>query len=229
LCGHATLASAYVLLKIIGLPVSTIYFDSLSGILKVDNEGDIFSMDFPSEPPSSCDNLKCLQESLGGSPIEALENVDYLAVYKTEEKVRNLTPDFSRLQGLDRRGIIVTAPSKQYDFVARFFAPKYGINEDPVTGSVYTQLIPYWGRRLNKLKLTAKQVSKRGGELGCELKNDRVVISGKARCYMKGNIYDIKHNVQRRESIFYMSKDGVMGWNTVALFISESALSSLTP
>ena len=121
-------------------------------------------------------------------PVECLQSEDYIVVFDDEKSVLNASPNISLLSTLDLRGVAITSKSKKYDFIARFFAPKYGINEDPVTGSAFTQLIPYWSNKLNKTTLTAKQVSKRGGEVGCVYSNQRVKISGKAVKYMVGTI-----------------------------------------
>jgi predicted PhzF superfamily epimerase YddE/YHI9 len=120
--------------------------------------------------------------------IECLRSEDYIVVFETESDILSIKPDLDYLKKLDLRGVIITARSRQYDFVSRFFAPKYGIDEDPVTGSAHTQLIPYWAKKLGKTKMKAKQVSSRGGELVCELRNDRVLISGKAVKFLEGKI-----------------------------------------
>ena len=121
-------------------------------------------------------------------PIECYKGEDYVAVFDNENEISQITPNHSHLEQLDLRGVIVTAPSSKYDFVARFFAPKFGIPEDPVTGSAYTQLMPYWAEKIGKSKLSAKQISPRGGKLICELKGNRVLISGSAVMYMEGKV-----------------------------------------
>ncbi len=188
LCGHATLASAYVLFNILGCKKKVLSFQSLSGVLFVSKAGDLLTLDFPVQPPETCSTPAPLAESLGKVPLECLKHDDYVAVFENEEDVLNITPNHEALKQLDLRGVIVTAPSLKFDFIARFFAPKFGISEDPVTGSAYTQLIPYWSSRLGKSQLKAKQVSSRGGKLLCELKGDRVLISGSAVTYMVGSI-----------------------------------------
>ncbi len=188
LCGHATLASAYVLFNILGSSKTSLSFESLSGSLGVSRNGDLLTLDFPTLVPKECDCPSMLSKALGIQPLECLANDDYLFVLEKEQDILGLDPDHQLLKQLDLRGIIATAPSTQYDFVVRFFAPKYGIPEDSVTGSAYTQLMPYWSNKLGKSKLKAKQVSARGGEVFCELKGDRVLISGRAVKYMEGVI-----------------------------------------
>lgn len=188
LCGHATLASAYVLFHILGFEVESIEFDSLSGSLFVSKNDNLLTLDFPAQIPQRCDVPENLISGLGITPVECLSNEDYILVFDDEDDIANLTPDHEYLKKVDLRGVVVTAPSDEYDFVVRFFAPKYGILEDPVTGSAYTQLMPYWSKRLGKSKLNAKQISSRGGKVFCELKGDRVLISGSAVKYLEGMI-----------------------------------------
>lgn len=188
LCGHATLASAYVIFDLLGYKQNTIAFESRSGVLTVKRENDWLEMDFPSQPPVKCDTPEQIVRAFTDTPIECLKSEDYIVVFEHEASVVNASPDFSLLSGLDLRGVAITSTSGKYDFVTRFFAPKFGINEDPVTGSAFTQLIPYWSNRLNKQRLNAKQVSSRGGEVGCVYAGDRVQISGKAVKYMVGTI-----------------------------------------
>ena len=188
LCGHATLATAYVIFHITGYDEDVIKFESKSGELIVTRSNDLLIMNFPSQPVKPCDNPQELAEGLGKKPIEVLSSEDYMAVFENEQDIISLIPNFNVLSKLDLRGVIVTAEGSEVDFVSRFFAPKYGINEDPVTGSAHCELTPYWAGKLNKMKLTARQLSKRGGEIACELKGDRVFLSGQAVKYMKGRI-----------------------------------------
>jgi len=188
LCGHATLATGYVLFNILGCDKNSIEFDSKSGTLSVLRKEDWLVMDLPSQPPVPCDMTDKIVKALGKTPVECLRSEDYVVVFETERDISSIVPDMDYLKRLDLRGVIITAESRQYDFVSRFFAPKYGIDEDPVTGSAHTQLTPYWSGRLDKTRLTAKQVSRRGGELVCELHDDRVLISGKAVKYLEGKI-----------------------------------------
>jgi len=188
LCGHATLGSAYVLFNILGYKNEAIQFDSKSGILFVTKQDDWLTLDFPKQPPVYCETPKEIVEAFNKEPIECMMSEDIIAVFENEIDIESANPDFEQLKKLDSRGVIITAKSMRYDFVARFFAPKYGIPEDPVTGSAYTQLAPYWASKLGKQKFKAKQLSSRGGELYCEILGDRVLISGKATKYMEGKI-----------------------------------------
>jgi len=188
LCGHATLASAYVLFNILNYKTEQIEFNSLSGRLTVKKVNDLFRLDFPSQKPIKCKMPSLLTEGLGRESNNCYKNEDYLVVFETEDEIANINPDFNKLKNLDSRGVIITAPGLNYDFVSRAFFPKYGILEDPVTGSAHTKLIPYWAKKFEKSKLIAKQISKRGGELICENNKNRVYISGHAKLYMKGEI-----------------------------------------
>ena len=188
LCGHATLASAYVLFNILGYKGDRVVFDSRSGILTVTRDDEWLIMDFPAQPPVLCDIPPEIENAFGVAPVECLKSEDYMVVFEREREIETANPDFAQLQKLDLRGVIITAKSSGYDFVTRFFAPKYGVFEDPVTGSAYTQLAPYWASRLGKKRFNVKQVSSRGGELSCEIVDDRVHISGKAVKYMEGKI-----------------------------------------
>jgi len=187
LCGHATLASAFVLLEILAQGSKQISFASKSGPLHVTKKGELIELDFPTQAPKTCEIPDQILRSFGKAE-ECLVGEDYIVVLENEEEVLHAAPNFLDLSGLDRRGISITAPSHKYDFVSRFFAPKYGVNEDPVTGSSFTQLIPYWSKRLGKKRMKAKQVSERGGIVLCEDVGERVLISGKATLYMKATI-----------------------------------------
>jgi PhzF family phenazine biosynthesis protein len=189
LCGHATLASAFIILTDLTPSASSVRFETKSGALVVNREGDLYSLDFPSRPPSECAVHSQLVEALGGSPEIVLAARDYLAVYATEDEVRKLEPNMHLLAQIDKFAVIVTAPGKDVDFVSRFFAPAKGVPEDPVTGSAHCTLIPYWSKRLGKKKLHAYQASRRGGELWCEDRGDRVTMSGKAARFLEGTIY----------------------------------------
>lgn len=189
LCGHATLAAAHVLTRHRGVPAETIVFHSRSGPLPVHFAGDSIVLDFPSRPAARCDVPAALREGLGVNPLEVLKSRDFLVVLESEDDVRALAPDFAQLARLDCLGVIVTAPGRSasgVDFVSRFFAPRAGIDEDPVTGSAHCTLTPYWAARLKKKELHARQVSHRGGELFCTLEGDRVRIAGHAVTYLTG-------------------------------------------
>jgi PhzF family phenazine biosynthesis protein len=188
LCGHATLASAHVIFNILGYPDCSVSFDTRSGELKVDRNGELLEMNFPAVPPKPCDTPSRLIDGLGQRPREVLGADDYIAVFDSESIIRSISPDFVNLHELDLRGVIITAPGMDVDFVSRFFAPKYGIPEDPVTGSAHCELAPYWSSRLGKLSLDAKQVSRRGGSIRCHVKGDRVIISGRAVTFMEAEI-----------------------------------------
>ncbi len=188
LCGHATLASAYVLFECAGYEEPTIRFSSRSGELAVRRDGDLLVLDFPAQPPERCTIPQELVAAFGAEPVECLRSADLIVVYEDEAFVRSVTPDIEKLNALDCRGIIITSASDEYDFVARFFGPRVGIDEDPVTGSAYTQLVPYWAGKTGKAAFHAKQVSERGGELQCELDGDRVLIGGRAVKFLEGDI-----------------------------------------
>ncbi|MBI5451794.1 MAG: PhzF family phenazine biosynthesis protein [Gammaproteobacteria bacterium] len=190
LCGHATLAAAHVIFEHLDYPEQDIAFDTRSGELRVkkNSQGGL-SMDFPSAPPVACVAPPLLIAGLGRPPVEVLAADDYLAVFDSAETVRAITPDHAVLSQLDRRGVIISAPSgDEVDFVSRFFAPRYGIPEDPVTGSAHCTLIPYWAGRLGRTTLRARQISRRGGNVGCELRGDRVVLTGTAVTFMEAEI-----------------------------------------
>ncbi|MCP3875929.1 MAG: PhzF family phenazine biosynthesis protein [Desulfobacteraceae bacterium] len=190
LCGHATLASAFVLFNILGYAKNKIHFDSKSGPLVIHHENDRMIMDFPSQPPVPCDIPLQLEKAFHIKPVECLISEDYLVIFKNEQEVLELNPDMDCLKKLNLRGVSVTAKgSGEYDFINRFFAPKYGVPEDPVTGSAFTQLVPYWSKKLGKKTLKARQVSSRGGDVQCCFKSDRVKISGQAALYLKGKIH----------------------------------------
>ncbi|ATX79539.1 phenazine biosynthesis protein PhzF family [Mariprofundus aestuarium] len=188
LCGHATLAAAYVLFECLGSELDNIIFDSRSGYLQVTKEGELLVLDFPAQPAVPCETPIQIQHAFGIEPVECLKAEDYLVVFELEEDLLLADPNLELLRELDGRGVILTAPSDAYDFVSRFFAPKFGIDEDPVTGSSFTQLAPYWAARLGRSKLLAKQLSSRGGEVICELKGERVAIAGSAVKYLQGEI-----------------------------------------
>jgi PhzF family phenazine biosynthesis protein len=188
LCGHATLATAYVLFNILGYKKEKIEFDSRSGILAVTKKDGWLVMDFPAQPPVPCDIPKEIVKAFTATPIECLKSEDLIVVFEHESDIESANPDFELLKKLDLRGVAITAKSTRYNFVARFFAPKYGIPEDPVTGSAYTQLAPYWASKTGLKIFSVKQMSSRSGELRCEIAGDRVFISGKAIKYMEGKI-----------------------------------------
>lgn len=190
LCGHATLATAYVL-ALRAHNVWPVRFHTRSGVLTVARDGDSFEMDFPAWPPQLCDPPVELLPALGLKAAQVMKSRDFLVIVDRAEKVRTLAPDISALAELDIGigGIIVTAPGEgNVDYVSRFFAPSVGINEDPATGSINCTLAPYWAGRLGKQTLQVQQLSARGGELRCTVAGDRVKIAGKTRLYLMGTL-----------------------------------------
>lgn len=190
LCGHATLASSFVYFNFINKNANKFVLQSLTGELVVEKEGDLLSLNFPAQKPEINTAPEAnLINAFDVKPKEILKGIKNFLVFETEEIIRNMKPDISLLKHVSGDGVIITAKGDNVDFVSRFFAPACGINEDPVTGSAHTHLIPYWSEKLNKKKMTALQVSARGGELFCEDLGERVKISGKAVLYSQGKIY----------------------------------------
>lgn len=189
LCGHATLASAFVIFTFLEPQRNLLSFDSRSGELQVERTGDTFTLNFPAERGLARPAPDLITAALGVDPSEYYEGDYHLAVFDSEEVIRNLTPNLDLVKQLPGVGLIVTAPGKREDFVSRFFCPQIGIAEDPVTGAAHCYLTPYWSARLQKTELTARQVSKREGELLCRLAGDRVRISGKAQLYLEGVLH----------------------------------------
>jgi PhzF family phenazine biosynthesis protein len=189
LCGHATLASAFVILNYLEPAREEARFETRSGELVVRRNGDLLAMDFPAREPWRCECPVALSQALGKPPLEVWEARDYMAVYESEDEVRALVPDMDVLVVVGHFAVIVTAPGREADFVSRFFAPAAGVPEDPVTGSAHCTLVPYWAKRLGKTQLQARQVSARGGELFCEYRGERVTIAGRAVRYLEGTIY----------------------------------------
>lgn len=189
LCGHATLASAYVLFNILGFKKPSIVFHCLSGKLVITKEQDIIRMDFPSWKPERINDYpEGLEQALGVKEIVGVyKNRDLMVELNREEDVQNAQPDFTLIKKMGYK-IIITAPGKEVDFVSRFFAPTFGVDEDSVTGSAHSQLIPFWSEKLGKTKMQARQLSKRGGHLWVEQKGDRVQMGGQCVFYMKGEI-----------------------------------------
>jgi len=196
LCGHATLASAFVLFTEGEKEASELKFETASGTLSVTRDGDLLCLDFPATPAKECTAYPSIRKALGVEPVAVYKSIDFMVLVKNEETLRRLNPIFSVLGQLkeeagvdhDRFGIIVTALGKSCDFVSRYFAPSVGVPEDPVTGRAHCTLTPFWSKRLGKKIMDARQLSARGGALRCEDCGDRVKISGKAVRYLKGNI-----------------------------------------
>lgn len=190
LCGHATLASAYVIFNFINKDAVKIKFMSKSGELIVTRDGQMLTLDFPTHKPRPIEMNETIQKCFDKTPIEVLENGFYLLIiFDSEEYIRNLQPNFDLIKKIHPHAVIVSSKGDEVDFISRMFAPNEGINEDPVTGSAHTVLIPYWSEKLGKKNFRALQVSKRIGELQCEINGDRVKISGGAVLYATGNVF----------------------------------------
>lgn len=192
LCGHATLASAFVIFNLLGYPGAVIRFHSrVSGLLSVEKENDMLFLDFPTDKLeiSPGGQINVIEKCIGIRPLELYKGkTDYLALIDNEGSLKALVPDLKRISELDSRGLIVTSRGDRVDFVSRFFAPQLGVNEDPVTGSAHTSLIPFWSKKLFKDRMIANQLSERGGQLVCEFRGDRCRIGGKARLFLAGEI-----------------------------------------
>ncbi len=189
LCGHATLAAAFVYFNFLEKSAGAVRFlTRASGPVEVSRDGDLLVLDFHSRPPGHCAAPPALLQALGREPLSVMASRDYMAVFDDESEVAALEPDMGLLSGLDRAGLIVTARGRSEDFVSRYFAPAEGIPEDPVTGSAHCTLIPYWAGVLGKKALTARQISRRGGTLYCKDLGERVSIAGRAVLYMEGHI-----------------------------------------
>ncbi len=188
LCGHATLATAHVLFEHLGFTGPEISFQTKSGELRVSKTNQGYKMDFPISPPEITEAPIDLLTGLGVQPKEVLKAFDYIVVLESEQDVKSLTPDFTKWLKLDSRGVIVTALGGKTDFVARCFFPGLNINEDPVTGSAYCELAPYWSAQLNRNQLIARQLSSRSGTIHCEIISERILITGKAVDFLSGNI-----------------------------------------
>lgn len=191
LCGHATLASAHVLFEHLKYEKGTIEFYSRhSGQLSVTKNNDLLTLDFPQDELNKIDPPLDILAAFNKAPLEIYKGkTDFLLLYENQKDIEESDPNHFILKNSDARGIIITAPGNEVDFVSRFFAPGSGVDEDPVTGSAHTSLTPFWAERLGKTKLSAQQLSQRKGELSCKLVGKRVKISGKAITYLVGEIY----------------------------------------
>lgn len=189
LCGHATLATGFLIFEILGTDQKILRFQTRSGELTVAKTDGKYELDFPSRPGAPTEAPQALLDAIGAEPKEVWKSRDYMLVYETESDIHAIKPNFEALAKIDSHAVIVTAKGDSSDFVSRFFAPEVGVPEDPVTGSAHCTLIPYWAEKLGKNELYARQVSSRGGELFCSLQGDRVKIGGDAVLYMKGEIY----------------------------------------
>jgi PhzF family phenazine biosynthesis protein len=187
LCGHATLATAHVLFNELNYQGDILLFNSRSGILTVRKREDKLQLDFPADVVQPTELSPVFAEALGMAPLAAFKGrTDYLLLFESQDAIRDIKPNFHLLKQTDARGVMVTAAGKEVDFVSRFFAPRVGVDEDPVTGSAHTSLVPFWAKRLHKTELTAHQLSERGGQLWCTLLGDRVLIGGGAITYLRG-------------------------------------------
>lgn len=190
LCGHATLATAYVILQFIQKSETQVRLMSKSGELKIEKEEAILTLNFPADKINPVTLPEILKDSIQMKPLEVFRGkTDYMLVFDDEQKVKSCRPDMELLKTSDCRGVIITAKGNDVDFVSRFFAPQSGIPEDPVTGSAHTTLVPYWSERLDKIKLSAHQLSSRGGELFCCNYGERIGISGNCNIYIEGYIH----------------------------------------
>jgi PhzF family phenazine biosynthesis protein len=191
LCGHATLATAFVLKHFLKHPSNEFIFHTLSGDIKVNVADDIYWLDLPSRPPLPAQLPLIIQEAISLQPIAVLKSRDYVLIYRNEEEIKNLQIDSVLLNriNLDPGGVIVTAKGDQFDFVSRYFTPRSSILEDPVTGSAHCSLIPYWSLALNKSEMRARQLSRRSGDLLCINQESRVLIGGKAVAYSNGKFF----------------------------------------
>ncbi|MDN7127403.1 PhzF family phenazine biosynthesis protein [Pseudidiomarina sp. 1APR75-33.1] len=188
LCGHATLATAHVIFTHLAFNEPEVVFQTRSGELRVSRAESGYAMDFPGTLPNPTEAPQELTDGLGKPPEQVLAGFDYVVLYKSEDEIRSLSPDFEKLKDLSLRGVVVTAPGKNVDFVSRCFFPKLRVNEDPVTGSAHCELAPYWAGRLDKRKLSAEQLSQRGGSIECEVKGERVVLIGRCADFMSAEI-----------------------------------------
>lgn len=192
LCGHATLASAWVIFNKLGWSGDRISLHSKSGNLGVRRDNDWLVLDFPNLGFEERQTPDIVRQALEGAPERAFyvpNDTNYMVVLDSEAAVRSAQPDIRKLKTLGNQGLIVTARGEQCDFVSRYFAPGAGIDEDPVTGSIHSVLVPYWANQLGKSVLEARQLSARGGVLRCELKGNRVDIAGQAAFFMEGSVH----------------------------------------
>ena len=188
LCGHATLASAHAIFQSLEPKAGKVDFQTKSGMLSVKRRSELLVMDFPSRMAEPCLAPDDISRTMGIAPSHALRSRDLMLVFENEDEIRDLKPDLAKVAKLDCFAVIATAPGKTCDFVSRFFAPRAGIPEDPVTGSAHCTLIPYWSALLGKKKLHAFQLSQRGGEVFCEDRGERVAIGGRAVTFLSGTI-----------------------------------------
>jgi PhzF family phenazine biosynthesis protein len=190
LCGHATLATAFVLFELLNYQGNAVSFQSRSGELKVTKNKNMLTLNFPTDKIQKEEINESMLKCFDKKPVEVYSGRDdFMFIYNSQYEIENIKPDFNSIAAFKKRGIIITAKGNDCDFVSRYFAPAFGINEDPVTGSAHTTLTPYWTKKLGKTDLTAVQLSERKGHLKCKFLDDRVEISGEAKLYMTGEIF----------------------------------------
>ena len=190
LCGHATLATAYVLFDVLNYQSNSVSFESRSGLLTVTKNKNMLTLNFPTDNIQPVEVNDALLKCFDLKPVEIYSGRDdFMFIYNSQSEVENIKPDFNAIAGFKKRGIIITAKGNDFDLVSRYFAPAFGIKEDPVTGSAHTTLTPYWTKKLGKTELTAMQLSERKGFLQCKYLDDRVEISGEAKLYLVGEIF----------------------------------------
>lgn len=201
LCGHATLATAFVLAEVLSSPPVELHFNTRSGLLKVTREGALYLMDFPARQLQPFDLAPQVSRSLDTDVVKVTKAAStYIAELENEAAVRAVKPDFAAIGALECQGLIITAHGMEVDFVSRFFAPRVGIDEDHVTGSAHCGLIPYWHKKLGKRVMKARQLSRRGGEIHCEYRGDRVIVGGEAVLYSSGVLH-LPPSIKRRAPI----------------------------
>lgn len=188
MCGHATLGSGYVILSYLEPARNEARFHTRAGQLIVTRDGDSYCLDLPAQPPERVEVSADITAALGAEPVELWRSMYLMAVFSDEAQTANLLPDIAKVTAIEMGEVIVTAPGDSCDFVSRFFAPAAGIPEDPVTGSAHTILAPYWAKRLGKTHMSARQISRRGGELAVEVRGDRVLLTGRVVPYLQGRI-----------------------------------------
>jgi len=188
-CGHATLAAGYVVMQNEQSALDSVIFATRTGVLQVKKHHEEFILDFPVQTCTASSAIEQVSDALGVAVESLYAGEDYMAVLKNQQYIEQCRPDMHKLKQLDLRGVIITAPGNNVDFVSRFFAPKAGIDEDPVTGSAHCMLAPYWSAQMHKSALSARQLSARGGEMRCEIQNKRVIITASAKMFARATIY----------------------------------------
>lgn len=189
LCGHATLATAFVIMNYYDTHIEEVAFDTLSGVLTVKKKQDLYEMDFPAYELKPKEVTSAMEDAIGARPVEAYMGRDLLCIFESEDVVRGLSPDMEKLKALDGLLLQVTAKGREYDCVSRSFAPKLNVPEDPVCGSGHCHIVPYWAKKEGKDDIIACQASRRGGILYCGIEADRVKLAGKAALYSEAELF----------------------------------------